>query len=166
MNIQINGLWLSVSIKMLDATEKPKFLWSLQNVQLETTNLAIIHSNTKSNGNQIVLHIFLHCSWKVWELIVSRYQIHERIKNYGGIGFETSLLLTKPKKDPTFQGRYNYQWEHFCITVYSCIMHIYVMHRFWIHPVFRPWFFGLRTCIKFFFALISDSKQNFNGGFG
>ena len=34
--------------------------------------------------------------------IVNRYQVHERSENYGGIGFETSLLLAKPKKRPHF----------------------------------------------------------------
>ena len=54
--------------------------------------------------------------------IVNRYQVHERSENYGGIGFETSLLLAKPiKKTPLFKGDIIINGS-ISVTVYSCIM--------------------------------------------
>ena len=63
-----------------------------------------------------------------------KIQVHERSENYGGIGLKPPYCSQSLKKDPTFQERYNYQWEHFC----NSIQLYHVMCRFWIHPVFRP----------------------------
>ena len=93
------------------------------------------------------MHTFLYRFWKVWEKLFKSLSSSWKIRKLWRYRlWNLMLLLAKPKKDPTFQDQYNYQWEHFC----NSIQLYHVMRRFWIHPVFRPWFFGLCTCIKFF----------------
>ena len=79
---------------MIDGTEKPKIPLKFAKRTAWNNEFSYnTYSNTWSNGNQIILHTFLYCFWKVWEKLLIAIKF---MKNYGGIGFETSLLLEKP----------------------------------------------------------------------